>query len=344
MKMRFALLLMLALIFAISTCLLGYAQDKPSKDTLLGENAEATYLSEPGSPFDLIITDVAGDGNESKGVLRLFTADNFTWEFDFYFEDGKSGRWGIKASDRVEKVVIYLESGAVSVDHGGKLTKEARTTMPPAKTTPPFPAGSFSASTLMNIAGNTIKGRIYLKDHIYRYDIIPGEEKTITVKSQTKNQAVNVNVETTFEVKNISIVVDRRSQKAFMIDHDEKTYLEVPVFHLTNAQDFKASYLFSPLYFYNPVEAHYAMSLVYDVVESGEEDVEGLLCEKRELQTGNFLVQKAWISRKYGIPVKLINYVQGETQMVFEVKDIEEVSLDASIFEIPEGYRPMKGE
>jgi outer membrane lipoprotein-sorting protein len=129
-----------------------------------------------------------------------------------------------------------------------------------------------------------------------------------------------------------------------MIDQDEKTYLEVPVFHLTNPQDFKASYLFSPLYFYNPVEAHYAMSLVYDVVESGEEDVEGLLCEKKELQAGNFLVQKAWISREYGIPVKLINYVQGETQMVFEVKDIEEVSLDASIFEIPEGYRPMKGE
>jgi len=120
-----------------------------------------------------------------------------------------------------------------------------------------------------------------------------------------------------------------KKRKEIAIDHEEKTYYE------------SEGLMFSSLY--NPLESFYIMKSMfsehYKVVDRGSENIGQIPCDKKSLMYGTILIQTIWISKKYRFPVKTINYIEGKEYMVFELKNIKEIAIDAKIFEIPEGYK-----
>lgn len=299
------------------------------QEKLSGKNVKATYLADPQTPFKLIITDDPNDEIEAKGILMIHCSGGLSWEFTFHLQKGKSATYGFGLEDKVEKLTIDLKEGSIFIDHENKLKKETKKEAPvgkPLQEEIPISKGSFSADYVMNIKGQIINGKIYLKDHIYRYDMIPEEAKESKVKDEIKTQLGQVTVETSVKVENVSFIIDQKSGKALIISHDEKVYGEAP----RDATDL-----------YNPIEAHYSMRQLYTLLDKGEEKIGDLACLKRELRMDNQLIQTAWIAKKYLFPIKIINYVQDEEHMVFEVKNIKEERIDPKIFEVPAGYKKI---
>lgn len=317
----------LILIFLVMLSSLTIYADE--MDKLSGKNVKVSYVVESKTPFKIIITDDPTDRVTSKGMIRIFYySKGFDFELPFHLENGKSGTWEIGKDEGIpEEIIIELQEGSILINHGKKLKKEVVTAKPPQKVI--HPKGSFSADTVMNIKGNLIKGKIYLKDHLYRYDVFVDQKKKSTVEDKIKTPLGNLTTQLTFEERNLTIIVNKETGKAIIINHDEKTYSEGNI---------------SDTILYNPVEAFNIMSEFneYKVIEKGEEPIERLICEKKEIRMGNLLIQTAWISKKYGIPIKFINYFQDQPHTIFEVKNIKEIDIEPKIFQVPKGYKKMK--
>ncbi len=163
-------------------------------------------------------------------------------------------------------------------------------------------------------------------DHIYRYDVFVDQKKKSTIEDKIKTPIGDLTTQLTFEERNLTIIVNRETGKAIIINHDEKTYSEGNI---------------SDTILYNPVEAFNIMSEFneYKVIEKGEEPIERLICEKKEIRMGNLLIQTAWISKKFGIPIKFINYFQDQPHTIFEVKNIKEMVIEPKIFQVPKEYK-----
>lgn len=319
----------LLLLFINSFSQQGGSGGLQGQEKVSGKNIKATYLADPQIPFKLIITDDPSDEIEAKGSLLVHCSGGFSWEFTFHLKKGGSATYEFGLEDKVEKVTIDLKEGSIFIDHGNKLKKETKKEEPagkPLQEKIPISKGSFSADYVMNIKGQIIKGKIYLKDHIYRYDMIPEEAKESKVKDEIKTQLGKVTVETSVKVENVSYIINQKSGQALIINHDEKVYGEAT----RDMTDI-----------YNPIEAHYSLRELYTLLDKGEEKIGDLACQKRELRMDNLLIQTAWIAKKYLFPIKIINYVQGEEHTVFEVKNIKEERLDPKIFEVPAGYKKI---
>ncbi len=319
--------ILIPIFLVMLSSLTTYADDL---DKLSGKNVKASYLVESKSPFKIIITDEPTDRVASKGMIRIFYySKGFDFELPFHLGEGKSGTWEIGIGDgaMAEKVIIELQEGAILIKHGNKLKKEVLTDKPSKRVI--HSKGSFSADTVMNIKGSLTNGKIYLKDHLYRYDVFVEQRKKRTVEDKIKTPLGDLTTQITFEERNLTIIVNRETGKALILDHDEKIYSEGDI---------------SDTILYNPVEAFNIMSEFkeYKVTDKGEEPIERLVCEKKEIRLGNLLIQTAWISKKYGIPIKFINYFQDQPHTIFAVKNIKEMIIEPKIFQVPEGYKLKK--
>lgn len=317
----------LILIFLVMLSSLTIYADE--MDKLSGKNVKVSYVVESKTPFKIIITDDPTDRVTSKGMIRIFYySKGFDFELPFHLGEGKSGTWEIgKDEGMPEEIIIELQEGSILINHGKKLKKEVVTAKPQQKVI--HPKGSFSADTVMNIKGILTNGKIYLNDHIYRYDVFVDQKKKSPVEDNIKTPLGDLTTQLNFEERNLTIIVNKETGKAIIINHDEKTYSEGNI---------------SDTILYNPVEAFNIMSEFkeYKVIEKGEESVERLICEKKEIRMGNLLVQTAWISKKYGIPIKFINYFQDQPHTIFEVKNIKEIDIEPKIFQMPKGYKKKK--
>ncbi|MEM3112582.1 MAG: hypothetical protein QXY90_06040 [Candidatus Anstonellales archaeon] len=327
LKLKILKQILIPILLVVLPSLTTYADDV---DKLSGKNVKASYDVESKTPFKIIITDDPADRIDSKGMIRIFYySKGYDFELPFHLEKGKSGTWEIGKDEGIpEKIIIELQEGSILINHGNELKKEMVTAKPPQKVT--LPKGSFSADTIMNIKGNLTKGKIYLKDHLYRYDAFVDKKKKSTIEDKIKTPLGSLITQITVEERNSTIIVNRETGKSLILDHDEKAYLE---------GDISDTILYN-----NPVEAFNLMSEFkeYKVIEKGEESIEGLVCEKKEIRLGNLLVQTAWISKKYGIPIKFINYSQDQPHTIFEVKNIKEMVIEPKIFQAPKGYKQKK--
>ena len=302
----------------ISTCL--FAQE--TTDRLSGKNQKIHYLVKSDVPFEVTIK----SETSSKGEIN-YIFENF--DYSNYFQLGKGGTasYRINPIKKVKKIIIKLFEGAILIDHGGKLVKASEMSQTASQTNQPepLPMGSFIADTIWNIDREIIKGKIYLKDHMYRYDM------TVNGKRKIKIESVGAHgiTQQIIELKNLTIIVNKKTGKEIAIDHEEKNYYE------------SEGLLFSSLY--NPPESFYIMKSMfsehYKVLDRGSENIGQITCDKKDLMYGEILIQTIWISKKYNFPVKTINYIQGKEHMVFELKNIKETSVDSKIFEIPKGYK-----
>lgn len=308
--------IMIALI--ISNCL--FAQE--TIDRLSGKNQKIHYLVKSDLPFEVTIK----SETSSKGEIN-YIFENFDYSNYFQLEKGGTASYRINPTEKVKKIIIKLFEGAILIDHGGKLVKASEMPQTASQTNQPepLPRGSFIADTIWNIDGEIIKGKIYLKDYMYRYDMTDERKRKIKIKSVGAHGITQQII----ELKNLTIIVNKKTGKEIAIDHEEKNYYE------------SEGLLFSPLY--NPSESFYIMKSTfsehYKVVDRGSENIGQITCDKKDLRYGEILVQTIWISKKYNFPIKTINYIEGKEHMVFELKNIKETSVDLKIFEIPKVYK-----
>ncbi|MDI1472041.1 hypothetical protein QI155_05770 [Thermodesulfovibrio sp. 1176] len=292
---------------------------------LSGKNEKLHFSVKSDAPFDVVIK----SETSSKGEIN-YIFENFDYSNYFQLEKGGTASYRINPTENVKEIIIKLSEGAILIDHGGKLVKATeKPQSSPSKPQPePLPTGSFTADTVWDIKGDIVRGKLYLKDHIYRYDMIVNGKRDIKIESV----GTHVTTQQTIEVKNLTIIVNKKTGKEIAIDHEEKAYYETE------------GLMFSPLY--NPFEAFYIMSRMfsehYKVEDRGSENIGQMPCDKKDLMFGKILIQTIWISKKYRFPVKTTNYIEGKEHMVFELKNIKETSVHPKIFDIPKGYKKMK--
>lgn len=316
----------LLLFIMISFAQQGGSGNVQGQERLSGKNVKAIYLADPNVPFKLIITDDPSDEIEAKGMVSVDMSGGFQFEQPFHLGKGKSAKYGFGLEDKVEKVTIILQEGSIFIDHEGKLRKEEKKETPlPKPAEIPISKGTFSADYLMDVQGQVVKGKIYLKDHLYRFDVLADETREKKIKYKAHSQS-GTSVEVSVEIANLSFIIDQKTGQTLIINHDEKEYFE-------GTRDDSS--------LYNPVEAHYGMCQLYSLSDKGEEKVGDIICNRKELMWDQTLIQVAWISKKYLFPIKIINYIEGEEHMVFEVKNIKEERLDHKLFEVPPDYKKL---
>jgi len=253
---------------------------------------------------------------------NTYIYDDFDFSQPFQHNKGGTATHAVNPSDKANTVIIDPYEGSIPIDRRGKFVKNPE--MPQAPSPHPqaatLPKGSFTAEAVWNIQGDIVKGHVYLKDHMYRYDMLVNGKRSVQIESVGEN----VTSRQTLEIQDLAIIVDRKTQKEIAINRVEKTYYE------------SDGLMFSMLY--NPIETYYTMSTMYNAVDQGSETIAQIACDKKNLMHGDILVQTAWISKKYDFPVKIITYVHGKENMIFELKNVTETPVDAKVFEIPEGY------
>ncbi len=295
-------ILMIPLLFHLASAPLQCAAQE--EDRLSGSNVKRTYIAKPGEAFELVITDVASGGVVSRGEVEFF-ADWGSFGNPFELEKGKSAKYKVEAGDKVEKVVITLKQGAISIDSGGKLKKEpAAAGTGAAGPALPLPRGSFAAEMVTDTEGQKRTGKLFLSDHLYRMETVVDDIEQ-------------------------AMIVDRKSGKVWILSYGDRSYA------VTSTDD-------HGIYLFNPFEAHYWMAGRFRAASKGEEEVAGLLCEKKELADGNVLVQTAWISKKYQFPIRLINYKDKREHYRAELRNIREERIRPALFEVPKDFKEIK--
>lgn len=142
-----------------------------------------------------------------------------------------------------------------------------------------------------------------------------------------------------FNGPKICYIVNRKARTTIMLNLNEKTYTEIPDVDLVlAAQDIMLKSFKE-----------------YKLINEGEEEIGGLICEKRVIKwnmktiVGDevveekvMIISRAWISKKYNIPIKMINYKGDKEYLIFELKNIKETPVEPKIFEVPEGYKKVE--
>ena len=165
----------------------------------------------------------------------------------------------------------------------------------------PCMAASFTAGLFQRESGEISTGKFFLKDHRYRMDITEDGEP-------------------------ISILVDQENGKTRVLVPSEKAYLEIANNSMQSLMK-------------NPFEAYKHMAGKYGVRSGGQESMQGLACEKQVISMDGKEVMTAWITTKYGFPVKIINPLN---HYLAELRNIEEKSLPDKFFAVPADFKKVE--
>jgi len=186
--------IMVALI--ISTSLFAQGTDR-----LSGKNQKIHYSVKTNVPFDVVIKSETSSKGEINYIFKNLDYSNY-----FQLEKGGTANYRINPTENVREMIIKLFEGAILIDHGGKLVKATEMPQTASQTNQPepLPTGSFIADTIWNIDGEIIKGKIYLKDYMYRYDMTDDGKRKIKIESVGAHGITQQII----ELKNLTIIVN----------------------------------------------------------------------------------------------------------------------------------------
>ncbi len=164
-------------------------------------------------------------------------------------------------------------------------------------------AVQFSADMVENKNGKVTKGKIYVKGMKYLLEQMEGGQK-------------------------VTVIVDRQKKVTRVIQPKEKNYLEL------KADDFRTISN-------DPFQAVKYIAGKYDTKTVLTENLAGFSCEKQESSTQGKKIMTQWVARKLSFPVKIIQH-QGSKEVIIELVNIKEKSLQDSLFAVPAGYSQME--
>lgn len=161
---------------------------------------------------------------------------------------------------------------------------------------------SFSAYYIQKEQFELIRGKVFAKGNKYRMDMEEEDEE-------------------------ISIIVDRETERTKILIHSQKAFQEILNESLKSLSN-------------NPFEAARYSLEKYKSKEKGSETLEGYECQKTEIYGEENGEEKklmtVWSSEKLILPVKIIQHLDSYREV--KLKNIKEESLDESLFKPPEEY------
>lgn len=163
------------------------------------------------------------------------------------------------------------------------------------------PVSQFTADMIQSEGGDTITGKIYVKNSKYRMDL---EE----------------------DGHQVFIIVDQTAGVTRVVNPEERMYMEV------GSQDPRSlmNDLFQGL--------KYTAS-TGDSKHLGTETVNGYECDKYLISMNNQDVLTQWVSQKLKFPIKIVMHVSKNTFV--ELQNIQEGPVDDVLFDIPSEYTKM---
>ena len=127
----------------------------------------------------------------------------------------------------------------------------------------------------------------------------------------------------------IFVIVDQEAGLTRVVNVGEQIFLEMPCDDMESLMN-------------DPFQSLKYMAALPEVTvkPGGTEVVNGLECEKATLIMYDEAVMTQWVSTKLGFPIKIVTHAQED--MILELRNIEETTIDDGLFEIPEGFSVME--
>ena len=126
--------------------------------------------------------------------------------------------------------------------------------------------------------------------------------------------------------EDISVIVDPGTGTTHVLVHSQKIFVTMKSSGMQSVMN-------------NAFEAYKLSRELYESREAGTESIAGYKCDKIEVSGQGTLMMTAWVSRELGMPLKIVAVAVADREV--ELANIEEGPVDASLFEIPSGYKDM---
>jgi len=164
-------------------------------------------------------------------------------------------------------------------------------------------AAEFSADMVQTRGAETSRGKFFLKGDRHRMEITEAGHSSI-------------------------IIVDAGGQKSYMLNPEDKTYMDLSAMGMGGGQ--------------TQTQSEEELRKLGEWKNAGTETVSGYECEKKIFvyKDKSMGEMTHWISKKLGYPIKMFYQARGMT-MITEYKNIKEGKVDDKLFQIPPGYQKM---
>ncbi len=162
-------------------------------------------------------------------------------------------------------------------------------------------AVDFTADLTMTGGSEVTTGKIYVTPDYYRMDIVQSSESVV-------------------------VVVDRKAAVTRVMSPTLKQYMEM------ESQDYRSL-------MNDPFQVIIHMADVGEDKAEGNETITGHECEKRVISMYNEPVITRWVATDLNFPIKIEYHPEGTNSV--ELVNIQEGSLDPTLFEVPEDYEVM---
>ncbi len=166
------------------------------------------------------------------------------------------------------------------------------------------PASQFTADMIQSEGGDTITGKIYVKNSKYRMDL---EEDS----------------------HQVFVIVDQTAGVTRVLMPEEKMYMEM------GTQDFRSLMK-------DPFQGLKYTASTGDSKHLGTETVNGYECDKYLISMNQQDVLTQWVSQKLKFPIKIVMHVSKNTFV--DLQNIQEGPVDDALFDIPSEYTKMTME
>lgn len=166
------------------------------------------------------------------------------------------------------------------------------------------PVSQFTADMIQSEGGDTITGKIYVKNSKYRMDL---EE----------------------DGHQVFVIVDQTAGVTRVLMPEEKMYMEM------GTQDFRSLMK-------DPFQGLKYTASTGDSKHLGTETVNGYECDKYLISMNQQDVMTQWVSQKLKFPIKIVMHVSKHTFV--ELQNIQEGPVDDALFDIPSEYTKMTME
>jgi len=144
-------------------------------------------------------------------------------------------------------------------------------------------AASLSADLVISEGGKTKTNSFFLRDHLYRLDVVEDGQELI-------------------------ILVNRKSGKTRIVIPADKQYREIKNDSFQSAMN-------------NPIEAYNLIRKDYESRTSGSEKIAGIVCDKVILSDAGKDLMTAWVARQYDLPLRIVNPATGDKFELKNIKE-----------------------
>ena len=162
-------------------------------------------------------------------------------------------------------------------------------------------AASFTADLVTTEKGKTKTEKFYVMDSYYRMDVVE-------------------------DGKPMVVIADRKKNVHLFLQMEEKVFFEIP------SDDFR-------ILINDPFKASEYMVSKYESKVEGDDQINGINCEKQVLTAQGTKIHSRWFSNDLKFPVKLVSYEGDKEIYIVELRNIEKTDLQMDRFTPPADFK-----